>query len=713
MPGFVANNGRYGRQQQPPMPPPRYGQRMPPPGISNGRIAASQGAIEQRGGGGYAPPNSGMSIQGGMLDPRGASAPQQPSARESRPSANGGGSNGMAGGYGPLSGAADDRVYMAGGGPQPVQKNEQGPDQGIDSGYGNYQNYGGGNGEGGGGATGANGGAAPAPAPATYSNTPPSNQFSTNNNYPSYANPFGGSPDLRPAVYQGEDIAKQINNVGLRNEGKGDQLANDIQNKQNFDQGQYLKYNQQADAAYAPFANGGGGYTDAEKKDIMGTEGLNNQFLTEDEKAGMTGNPDKQRGWYDPASLDAINNEGQKNLSGAYNTSADKIRSTVDPSKLSLSSRYNGDVQDTLNSRDSSANDILGNSDANVRGAVTGDLRQNSAAANEIKLTPQQQQDMVTAAGMDVGYKNKSDAQRIMRKANNAGYNSPMALAAGLHDIQTEGDANAGDAMFRARIGANSEAARRNMALEENRQGAERTYADMKSGSEMALGNRSLADMRNAERTRLDANKDTENMRLNAEQGSSDRQRNVEQGLGQDAMNVAKSNTNLAMGTQKYNQEAGMKMEQDIDNTKTNRAAGLATNRQGQNQYVNNATSSRATGVANAKRADQGEYRNYTVGQQSQANSNVNNANDQKIKNYQVQSGAANTNAATAAGYDTARQSGGFWNSFQNAAGQSLGNINFKQNNPPGGNSGGGGINVTLGGSGGGGGGSYDGWGGV
>lgn len=694
MPGFVANNGRYGRQQQPPMPPPRYGQRMPPPGISNGRIAATQGAQPYgqqaqplQGGGGYGPNTNDTAVDPGYR----TGQLQTRSQGGGMPPQDGGG-------YDPEQGQSQ-------GAPQLVQKNEQGPDQGIDSGYGNYQNYGGG------GATGANGGAAPAPAPATYSNTPPSNQFSTNNNYPSYANPFGGSPDLRPDVYQGEDIAKQINNVGLRNEGKGDQLANDIQNKQNFDQGQYLKYNQQADAAYAPFANGGGGYTDAEKKDIMGTEGLNNQFLTEDEKAGMTGDPDKQRGWYDPASLDKLNNEGQANLSGAYNTSADKIRSTVDPSKLTLSSRYNGDVQDTLNSRDSSANDILGNSDANVRGAVTGDLRQNSAAANEIKLTPQQQQDMVTAAGMDVGYKNKSDAQRITRKANNAGYNSPMALAAGLHDIQTEGDANAGDAMFRARIGANSEAARRNMALEENRQGAERTYADMKSSSEMALGNRSLADMRNAEQTRLGANKDTENMRINAEQGSSDRQRNVEQGLGQDAMNVAKSNTNLAMGTQKYNQEAGMKMEQDIDNTKTNRAAGLATNRQGQNQYVNNATSSRATGVANAKRADQGEYRNYTVGQQSQANSNVNNANDQKIKNYQVQSGAANTNAATAAGYDTARRYGGFWNSFQNAAGQSLGNINLKQNNPPGGNSGGG-VNVNLGGSGGGGGGFDDGWGG-
>jgi hypothetical protein len=207
------------------------------------------------------------------------------------------------------------------------------------------------------------------------------------------------------------------------------------------------------DEAYANLLQNPG-YTAAQAAGITNQAGLNaltltpeqqqQNFLTAQEQQASMGNPNIGLQSYTGSEGDIRGAVGglQTGLSGA-----------IDPSQLGLSGEY----QQNYN------------------------------------FTPQDQQDIIEAAGRNVGQATGAITDELQRQANAAGTNSPLALAAAINRQRQTGDVAAADAMTNARIQATQLGLQTEQQKEATRLGAQQylTGAQMQAanlGGQAAIG---------------------------------------------------------------------------------------------------------------------------------------------------------------------------------------------------------------------------------
>ena len=503
-------------------------------------------------------------------------------------------------------------------------------------------------------------------------------------------------PDTRQPYYGGDDLFRQSENIRQRAVAQGDMINQEMQDFGNEEDWwrQYARgegYN-----AYGDIAEGRGGYTEAERNDIMGREGLDQMqmtpeqrqalFLNDSETEQMYGDPNKGLQWFDPETLDTINTEANKRVSENIEQSAGALNNTYNEDALSLSSGYRDELGNIINTGSGRVRDSLTGGGNRVRGAIDRDrLTLDPNFIRDYRMTDRDVNDMTQQAAQTQANVSRGRADAIERASAGSGM-SPLSMAASINELTTRGDQQGNRAMLDARVAANQMKAGRLRDIEGMRLGAEDNYAGMLSAAEMGLSGREAdAEMGLMDRG-YGAATDYEKQRLGTEQDKQSRQYQIQANIadrGYDATNRVNSNN---MDNARYRGETGAALYNRADDTAAARAAAIAGNRQnaeryGQEsqydraKYRNDATSQRAAGVGDARLATERERRQYLAGQQEMSNANVNNSYANRIRNY----GQTNSDAQAALNsrmqYQLGRDANGFGANFKKALGRSLGTI--------------------------------------
>lgn len=502
-------------------------------------------------------------------------------------------------------------------------------------------------------------------------------------------------PNVREGFYNGEDPAAMIRNDRARAAATGDMMNQQLQDFRNSEDYYRQRYRARGDSAYNDIAEGRGGYRPNEQEDIMGRQGLANMqltpeqrerfYMTEDERLGNAGDPNRAEQWFDPAWYDSLNTEGNARINEstaqgaagtreAYGRGAAGLRGAMDPAALRLRSGYGNDV-----------NASLSGTEGNVRGILDRDrLTQSQDFVNRYRMTDRDVNDYTQGAALTQGALNRGRVGAVNRAAAATGGANPLALAAGLNNLSMTSDQQGQDAMLRARIAARGEQADREKDIEGMRLGAEGNYAGMASNAEMDFGNR-----------RYGALRDTEGMRLNAEGGIADRNIGIESTLGArdlaSEQAIADRNYDSAgrqyqnnMNNARYIGETGADLARGTDDRNVERSRYASGQRRDDERYAsesdyarqlaaNDRISQRTQQAAAPRLSQEAEYRAYLANQQAMANQNVTGAFGQQIQNNGQTGQLVQGSTGQASQYDLGRRNNSFLTNFNRSLGSTLG----------------------------------------
>jgi hypothetical protein len=438
-------------------------------------------------------------------------------------------------------------------------------------------------------------------------------------------------PSIIP-YYGGSNPNDMISNDRLYGRMRGDQLTEEARARENLDRQTRDRYQMYGDEVYDPLIAGRGGYSPEEAAGIMregditglytqGNEDMNSLYMTDEERNAQLGDPySAMNTYYRPEYQTSIQMESEKAQRGAARGLYDDMSGAIDEGQLGVDPGYANTLDATLTA-----------GAGNVRRTVDPTkLSQSSDFVSRYRMTPQQQRDIVTGAGISAGTGYRAAIGDLERNATAAGMD-PMGVAAAKQRMLRSAAGEGGDAMTLARIQASREAAGREMDIEGNRQQAEQFQANRGSQNELSLTDAAMGMQAEKERARVSGARDISDRRMQAAQVGGQANIDTERAINTQARQVAQNN----MAT-------GLAAAQTAEQQQAARAAAVTANRQDVGQWnntqrfdrgaqVNTALAGRTADVAGARRADAAEGRRWL-----QYGSGMFNQNQQNEANRQV-----------------------------------------------------------------------------
>jgi hypothetical protein len=501
--------------------------------------------------------------------------------------------------------------------------------------------------------------------------------------------PYGG---VQPFLSNsGEDLQYRAENDRNLAIGQGGALDQDLRNYTQYQHGRASDYEDRANSAYAPISEGRGGYSDAEKNSILNNDALqglqqtegeaNSNYLTDEERAGITGDPNRaldQLG-RDEAGIDLASNTRDAKVRDSLDRQASQVRSGLEGQDTAVRGAYGSqaaNMRATLGGMAQNVRGAYADAAGNVRGALNygeqnarsyldrSRLGLSSDYLDNYHFGERDQQDIIDRAGRSIGNQNQADEDRLLRDASAAGNTSPLALQAARNRLRQTGAVTSAGALQDARIRAKELALQTTQTRENTRLGAEQNYANLGMGTELSLGGRRTAaeqalgeQAQGNERYLGDAALNTEgtlgaaqigaesylgNQRTQAEHALGTARTAGEQTLGQSHVDIGSAGANRNLSA-----------FQTADEQASQRANAIATNRQATNQanqntrftrgqYIYGQGSAANRGFADTRLGQEAEYRKYLGDQGTQAGQNVTIGNQQRIGNFGTQFGAQN-----------------------------------------------------------------------
>lgn len=439
--------------------------------------------------------------------------------------------------------------------------------------------------------------------------------------------PFAGQyqPYTGSAIDQ---MAQNNRNLAL---GEGAGLQQNLQNYTNFNAGQSADFQQQLASAYSPIASGRGGYTNEQMASILDEPALqalqqtdqqaNQNFLTPEEQASISGDPYAayQQLGADEQGLDLQQNMNEGNVNDYLDAQSRDVNANVNATA--------GQVRNTYNQTRGDVNSYIDPTALNTSAGYNANYQ----------FGPGDEQAIREQAGRTVGNQELADEERLLQEANQQGNTSPLAIQAARNRMRQTGAVNEANAMSDAGIKAKQLSLGVTQTKENTRLGAAQNYAQLGTSNQQQLGA----------------------AQLGAEQYLGTQNQAAQLALGQSNLSNQQQLGQAGEENAKYKATTNLGAGQQAETTASNRAAGIATNRQtteqanqgtqlARGQYIygqNNATN---LGFANQTLQQQQEYRNYLQNQQTQSNQNQTIGNQQQLGAYGAQTGAANSATAGA-----------------------------------------------------------------
>lgn len=383
-------------------------------------------------------------------------------------------------------------------------------------------------------------------------------------------------------------------------------------------------------------------------------------FLSPEEQAQMRGDPNYSQN-FDPDQMSQDQTVSAAGQRGAVGNLKSGLRGSINPDALRQSGKFQQDSENQLGANQGQFGTTLGAMGSNVRGAIDPNaVNPSSEFLSDYNLSPEEQQDIVTGAGISAGAGYRASEGSTDRAARAAGA-SPMGVAAYRARSERDAASAGGDAMTQARIAASAEAAKREMQGEQLRENAGQFLTNTKTGTELAMGKEALAGTQALGQQALGQRNTAEGQRLASEQYLTGANLNAETTGGEaELANEANLNTQGRQVGQ-FNATTGAEIAQVEDTARTGRAAGIAQNRQttgvnnqntryGQGLTRTNMGSGQAKTVADARVAQQNAAIGNYTGQQQQASANQQAEAGRQVSTYGTQAGATNQAGSLALG---------------------------------------------------------------
>jgi hypothetical protein len=377
----------------------------------------------------------------------------------------------------------------------------------------------------------------------------------------------------------------------------------------------------------------------------MTPEEIEASGLSQYEQEQILGQPNNRRKFFNPNFENQIFDETQGFRRGAVSDYSRDLQGAYDPNTLRAPSGYYGALAD---SRDAFA--------SNAREAVDpAGLTVSDQFLQDYRLTPEQQQDMITSAAATVGTRDKAAIGELERRARAAGTN-PLGVAAFRQRTERESSANAADAALRAELAASEAAAERLRTGEDMRLRYGQNLAGLRLGAERDIADTGFRTAQAAEQTRAGVERDiADRNTLRADRAGQAR-------IGNET-DLARERLALQQSISTRGNEA----ERDVDDAYTQRMRDIALNRQGTSQYLQGQRYNRGLGTSDrlsgryqygtdTTREDAREGRGYYAGQVTQANQNAQRGLDRRLQLYGTQGELAQGATRTQGQLDEARR---------------------------------------------------------
>lgn len=395
-----------------------------------------------------------------------------------------------------------------------------------------------------------------------------------------------------------------------------------------------------------------GGYTPEEAAAIQQTQANQDlatgaqysPYLSADEQKGITGDPNAAFQYYNPSAIMAPTQQGQQAQQAAIQAGQSGMQGAQSQAETWMPQTLAAGTQALAQNQAQTGAGYASAIDPSKLG-LSGQFNQN------YQMTPEQQQALVTAAGMSVGQQYKSAQDAIQRQAAAAGQGAP-GMAVAQERLAQQSAAASGDALTQARIAASQEAANRQLTSEQLRLGAESNIAGMKTSAVQSQGQQAQAAALAQEQAGLGAQQYITTMG----------QQNA-QNTQAASLNAAQNTQAAQEGAQQYVQGTGMAQANTSENAAQQRAQTIAqSNLAGnQTQYGRGLTqaqtaSQTAQTVANQQQAQQQEARSYLTGQAAQSDTQYNAAADRQVNAVGTTGQVANQAAQGAGNYQVAQK---------------------------------------------------------
>lgn len=402
---------------------------------------------------------------------------------------------------------------------------------------------------------------------------------------------------------------------------------------------------------YTPLTEGRGGYSQTEQDAINGGDmtsllptdaDYQSNFLTPEEQAGVAGDPSSRGKYFDPSGAQSQQDASATAQRGAAAGLRSGVYSSIDEPDLRLSDDYAPGVDSTLSS-----------SEDRVRGAADPDrLREDPGYAARVRMTPDQQQDIVTSAGIDAGTGYRAAAGDITRQAQAAGVD-PLGAAAMKERLLRQGAGESADALTKARIGASDAAAQREQDIEQQRRAGETTAAQIGSSNELALSGQRLTAQERTEQMRQAAAQDIANRKMQAATTSGQADIANEQAINTQGRQVGQFNTTTGTALATGQEQDAASRAAAIAKARTDTAQANQANQFSRGAAVNTEQSQRAKSIADERLKEAAEGRAYVTHQGDVATASEGQAASQQGQLYGTEGGLAQQNTQAQAAEDS------------------------------------------------------------
>lgn len=373
---------------------------------------------------------------------------------------------------------------------------------------------------------------------------------------------------------------------------------------------------------YGPMMTGGG-YSPEEAAAIQGDYGglqatpeeLQGNFRTQQEQNDFVGDPWSRAAYFNPEGMEAAGYGESDRVRGAHG----RMRDALDPYSKGLRGALGDEAAQSIDPEYTAyQKGVIGRTGSDRRAAVDPALlRADAGALDTIRMSPEEYQQTLTAGGNVIGEGYRAAADDVARRSRAAGVN-PLGMAAARERLERSSAADRGDAMLKAKVAAGAARAGRAGTAEEFRLRGEESASDRMARAAMEAGGFEFGNRYQLEDQRLAAEKAKQGARLQVESELGRAGLDVEgRGIG-----VEEGAAQRAAQQRQYNASLGTEMATGIERDTQARKASNTMDRQAQlraNQAqrynqgmgVQEAKRSGALQVAEGKRADQREARNW------------------------------------------------------------------------------------------------------
>lgn len=420
------------------------------------------------------------------------------------------------------------------------------------------------------------------------------------------------APQNTAAPYFGSDPAKMSEALYRQGMGVGDVSANMFQGDWN----QYGQWEEQARVealAQIRAILENPGYTAEEKAAILDEQGLSGLVpddstlaswgLSEDEVAGIRGDPWRIAGYFDPEYLENLQRSGEEQVKGAYGQGRDTVRNTLAGGESSTWDRFGAGRDSTLSSLERGAEDIrgaFGDYGERARGVVTGargDVLSPFEDPNLI-MSDEEVQGTISGAGRKVGASYDAAKEDLIRRAEASGNVNPLSLAAARERMERGSSADRANAMTDAELMAKGLQRGQRLDVATARSGAGKYLSGLGADVESALGSTGVDIEQGISEGRGRAEQAFGVLGTSTASALGQRRLGAEQDLMAGDVDLADSLSRQRMDVSQWNQKTGTDVMRDVEAAEQKRAADLAANRQDIEAAKAKAKYDYATGVS-------------------------------------------------------------------------------------------------------------------